>query len=547
MEKLLMRIFVSIFLISYIFSLPAYGFVDKKDTLSPPLLSKTRDYSDIQGNIVMLVSDAKNNNFSDFYVKFRDTFHITSLIGEMSSAEFFKQMREKGRVTLPIDISRLGNLDEEGVIYLLRNFSENYRLVQYTVDAIKDIKPRTLSASLLAEIALRYGWQDWFKDYCSSEVLAKIKDIVEMEANGPDSREIRYIINEEINKMEDRNKLSEVIDKQIISSSSMEYRREIPNDSDSRSGIKWLTNTEVKILAEKITHKLGFGEFRTDDKYPFLVGDNSYTRGFCLRHTRLKTIGPLVFITIDDVNVSDLKKVQEGITYIKDKLGDIYLQNAENIFIINQDCKVFLPSALDEYQSATVASMLVHANLLKHATVFDFGSGNGLLSMIALRLGAGRVVLVENDKKYHRQAYLFLKANGFGEQDVNNGKVVYLHEDLRNDSIKNLLPKYNLKNKSVVAIANIGPQHIYGDTNKLVVDLVRQWPNLGLFINGGYYAGQDNHENELSRVINNLEGDGFSVTQITSYYAKAMSAKRVLPNSIGEQENDIIARIHMAV
>jgi len=289
--------------------------------------------------------------------------------------------------------------------------------------------------------------------------------------------------------------------------------------SENQLKIQWLKDAEAHKLTMEVCRALGRDRF--DYYKPIVIGNKEYVYGS--KHTpfgeEVVRLGPLVFVSIPGdrsgikYDWSRPEAAKERIDSIKDRLGDLYLSNKGNVIIIHPSPFTFWPVALDQFQRMTIASMLARAELFENAVVYDEGSGDALLSRIALRLGADRVVLIEKGALEHELAHIFLNADGIGKEDIDKGRIIVLEKNLTDPSLKDLLPKYHLPNKPVVALANIGPHKIYGNANRVAVDLVREWPNLTLLINGGYYVGrsEENQESDLSQIMAKLEAQGFMV------------------------------------
>lgn len=127
-------------------------------------------------------------------------------------------------------------------------------------------------------------------------------------------------------------------------------------------------------------------------------------------------------------------------------------------------------------------------------TCLDFGSGDGLLSLLASKRGAQHVIAVDNDENNGERIARHCTLNS-----IDN--ITFIHADLR------LLNAYFLPRKSSIVLANIGPH--YGMSDLRALDMLDSLPNVHTFLGGGYTQGRrSNHSS--SPAIARLREKGFS-------------------------------------
>ncbi|MDE2028458.1 MAG: hypothetical protein KGJ11_07955, partial [Candidatus Omnitrophica bacterium] len=140
-------------------------------------------------------------------------------------------------------------------------------------------------------------------------------------------------------------------------------------------------------------------------------------------------------------------------------------------------------ATLDSHTMLTIAAMLDNAGKFKDATVVDIGAGYGLLSQIALSLGAKKVNLFENVEAFNAIAVAGLHAAGWMPD-----KFAVYNADMTND--RHLQDAANIVGKdaeNVIVLDNTGMT--YGDLNDKSLRLAKEFKHLKLIINAGHYAG----------------------------------------------------------
>lgn len=173
------------------------------------------------------------------------------------------------------------------------------------------------------------------------------------------------------------------------------------------------------------------------------------------------------------------KSIPEG---IKKRIGP-------NLIYIPKMPNTEFGDRLGYFTLNTVASML-SVDFEEHA-VLDFGSGSGVLSLTAKRLGADNVLGIELDAGEIKKANERVEANGFDRSDIG-----FLESDIRDTDKLGKAIKHSVKNRPVVMIINIGHWgRTYDISNigvfsyiPLVRDLTGRMPRT--IVTGGYdYQG----------------------------------------------------------
>ncbi|MCM8781079.1 MAG: hypothetical protein NC908_04065, partial [Candidatus Omnitrophica bacterium] len=268
-------------------------------------------------------------------------------------------------------------------------------------------------------------------------------------------------------------------------SSPWNQRAQMLSDLDAHDLIRDLSR--VIGGQEPITYK----PFIVDGKeYSF---ESDYNEHALVKQERCKIfrLGSLIFIPI---NQTYRWTMIRHIKTLKQKFGSLYSENAGNIYFVRPS--VFhnvkaMPVSI--YTLSAAAVMFAYQNVLKDAYVVDMGAGDGLLSRIALGLGARYVVLVEKGSIIN-QAILFLEQDGYREgEDFTLIKQDFTKPDFEYSVVKLGLPK-----RTEVVLAQIGPWPFWGRANQVAVEIACSWPGVRLFINGGYWMKSREHDSEYN-------------------------------------------------
>lgn len=225
----------------------------------------------------------------------------------------------------------------------------------------------------------------------------------------------------------------------------------------------------------------------------------------------LYTLGPLVLLPLLnrrlDKPIERLKEelaakqkgsgldsiVQERINKLREILGESYLKENPNILLVPPFSAV-PGQPINPYSALMIAGMLAAADSFKGATVIDAGSGAGLLSLIALGLGAKNVIPVENSVMEIQLAKATLK------KGIEEGRVTFIEESLkRTETLTSRLKNagLDLNPEQLIGLANIGPW--YGKTNYKAIELFATL-GAGRIINGGYSFNFPTHKENLVHI-----------------------------------------------
>lgn len=166
------------------------------------------------------------------------------------------------------------------------------------------------------------------------------------------------------------------------------------------------------------------------------------------------------------------------------------------------------------YGSYTLATIVMMLNSdFSGKRVVDAGAGTGILSIVAMKLGAAFVDLVDYDQDELIQAHALLELNGFTPEEE-----FLLHvQDLRKpDEILKALSPYD---GETAVISHIGTHPgLYKVTNADSIRLASRIPRVTLFVGGGYEDADDFSEarsvdQDLIRPL------GFKVQSVISEFA----------------------------
>ncbi len=193
----------------------------------------------------------------------------------------------------------------------------------------------------------------------------------------------------------------------------------------------------------------------------------------------------------------------------------------------------------------TIRSMIDNAGIIKGRRVIDVGAGSGLLSIVAMKLGASSVELIENNPEDISNAVKHLNLNG-----VDSGYKTH-SGDLR--KVTGLAGR-----EETIVVSNIGTwegQGGYEVSNRDSINLIREIPNVVLFIGGGYketgeefkvsgedidylksVSGRDVAAKRLTAAKDFEEGSGY----VVAWSASLIVAKPVLEVSYADRRAAIL-------
>lgn len=274
---------------------------------------------------------------------------------------------------------------------------------------------------------------------------------------------------------------------------------------NSRPALTWLEKGEALQLKRSLEAALGQSYARRvfyyDELHPFIfvMLEDGFTEG--------------------DAMLETYKSFPET---LRRKMGDEkYTKLSGNIIFANNslysDWHYRYPVSV--HALIAVKYMLKHKDSFRGATVADFGSGDGLLSRVALRMGAKEVVLIEKERSSSELARLHLEKDGW----IEGRDFLIVENDILEDDFRDGPLHEVLSEKTAVVLANIGPwKGIWGDANSAAVNIVSRWSNVSLFINSGYdiepgigfgkyriFANRGPHARALKGTGETLKSNGF--------------------------------------
>jgi len=305
----------------------------------------------------------------------------------------------------------------------------------------------------------------------------------------------------------------------------------------------------AKKLSEEESHELmvSYGKIlETDQMFemaPIKVGDQLFGVESYFSNKnglRLLRIGSLIFIEApgNPLNERDMDPhtLEQRLQIVKGKLGEFYPQNQENVFFTRpsryeNNENTSLLTQLSPHSMISIAAILANSKRFLNETVLDFGSGDGLLSRVALRLGASQVILFEGDPVEVNRSRVFMAEEGWQEK-TNNGKGNYqiLVEDMRK---LNFLKKFKQDSRTKnarIGIANLGTPGAYGHADKNVVDLILQLSDMELFISGGHTSNYSAEEAALLESVNRFKKSNFLIEQYEYYFLHNSNYKSFMKN-----------------
>ena len=180
-------------------------------------------------------------------------------------------------------------------------------------------------------------------------------------------------------------------------------------------------------------------------------------------------IGPLLFID------ESLKKIIPQ---------EIQQAESQNIIFVPDIDKTEFHGSLGYYTCNTIVSLL--AADMRGMTIIDHGAGNGVLSAVALKLGAEKVIGIDYDANCINQAHKLAIANGYEEGE----QLLFIKADLRERQViaKKILAF--AKKGPVGIISNLGYWPDYPITNITNLSYIKALNDVGLqttlFVGGGY-------------------------------------------------------------
>ncbi|MCB9800385.1 MAG: UDP-3-O-acyl-N-acetylglucosamine deacetylase [Candidatus Omnitrophica bacterium] len=273
-----------------------------------------------------------------------------------------------------------------------------------------------------------------------------------------------------------------------------------------------LTDEESQRLALSIFNSLGGGEAATK----MILGQ--VVVGFSTRHTQnpfnllstgtdiaIKQVGPLVFVIADQLT-------PQAVTEIKRRLSRQFRNYPGNIILTEKG--VYLKDGVDlgHYTEHMIAAMLKNADAFQNAVVTDFGAGNGVLSQVALKIGAQQVILSDNRAEYLSRARFLLETQNALEDPNHPAQQnfeFHLLDFLEPDHAERLL---QLARRGDVVLVNIGPWDQYAEAHDNVIQALQD-PNArwALLLNGGFNGAEQGHNQKINLLYDDFERAGADV------------------------------------
>ncbi len=216
-----------------------------------------------------------------------------------------------------------------------------------------------------------------------------------------------------------------------------------------------------------------FGYPGFDLEYDDLLSSFNVDLEYDLKGRYLR-IGPLVFLNIEAEGTS--------IAEIREKLGEEFLEKygGNIIFYVSPDNHWQLRNKdgshdrhipFIDFSSISAISGMLKKVYIENKIVADIGSGYGILSLVALRLGAKHVFAVEGEQYCIDKAEEVIRSNGY--RTGPGGQVELFHHNIIERSVNLGLPK-EAANSVQVIVSNTGPY--YGRLSTLIIEQTRTMP-----------------------------------------------------------------------
>ncbi|MBI2119911.1 MAG: hypothetical protein HYT97_09860, partial [Elusimicrobia bacterium] len=253
---------------------------------------------------------------------------------------------------------------------------------------------------------------------------------------------------------------------------------------------------------------------------------------------RILRIGPLIFIEAPghpykEMNM-DTQTLDDRIQFLKSHLGNYYFEHQDNIFFTRPSRYSVAKVSETEYSDQSpianllqlsshtmlaIAAMLAYPEQIENEIFPDYGAGDGLLSRVALRLGASQAILFELDPVEFKRARVFFKEEGRVEANgSSDGDYRILAEDLTSPHfVEKFKNDVRIKNVRIGA-ANLASPDAYANADQNVIDLILQLSEMKFFISCGHAANYSLHEAYLLKSVGRFEAAGFQVEPYEYYF-----------------------------
>jgi len=313
------------------------------------------------------------------------------------------------------------------------------------------------------------------------------------------------------------------------------------NDSEADNLLQEVTKTLNLHLEEYTGEKSQYRSDIFETRTVFNIANESHALKVSSRNS-IYRLGSLIFVPMYELSgkieghsyptlINNPKRTRKLLEQYKlclsQKMSDYYQQNAGNIFFISPISEIpYAP--VNDHTALMIASMLTRRDEIKGSVVIDAGSGNGLLSDIALRLGAKKAVLVDISTKALIWSSIFLEAHGWQKNNGNGGNfeilnIDFTHKGIARDKIARMLSP----DENAVGLANIGPWKHYGNANVAALEFLVDIPEIRTVVNGGYRLNFPSlHQQEFIDAAAFFEKSGFQVEQVSYRDNGALIANR---------------------
>ncbi|MFA6378517.1 MAG: methyltransferase domain-containing protein, partial [Candidatus Omnitrophota bacterium] len=315
-----------------------------------------------------------------------------------------------------------------------------------------------------------------------------------------------------------------VVEKEWVSPWRTQYQAMSLIKEDERVSSSSLSDAEVNKFEQDIIAKNGL---RLQERMIVVNGeerkvsiDDSFGKKIC----RYLRVGPIVVMTNDLIVSEELNDFKNNSAVVVE--GDLSFR---------------------EHLVPVIAAML--GQDLKGKIIKDYGTGNGALSLVALRLGAKMVVgveVVESEiQKAKRASELAGYKTTYLTEDQwkdyvasSEDQAIFIHEDLNNVFKNNEILEFNiLKGKVALLVSNTGPMYSIGDN--VIVDIIRSETPTAIV--GGYFEQQESqgHQSVLRTNTYDVKPISFEYkNSVTCLVAKKRASSMIENNAeaLGDRE-----------
>jgi hypothetical protein len=243
-------------------------------------------------------------------------------------------------------------------------------------------------------------------------------------------------------------------------------------------------DADALFLGNAVSERLGFQPLKENhfSNYPLEVKGRTLSFYSESKHM-VSVIGGKVFIGLGDPDRKTslaARNVPLLLRQAKEALGELYESNQNRIFFLPNSSAVTSYS-FNHYTASVSALMEEHAGDIKDAVVVDIGAAEGVLSQVALALGAKKVILIERGDESCRIARILLEDKGY----VEGRDFEILKKNLEDADLLGLLQDKTSGETKIVTISNIGPwEESYGRAHDYALSLMLQLRSQTAFVGG---------------------------------------------------------------